>query len=138
MLVFLVRVCSKNETYFALSLTIHFLAHVTRALTTKHDGICIPDTTPPPLPRSAPWLLPWPPLQPRHTTTTLQHSNNATLITRAILATTETMEMFGCCVFTCLLAHFCSLCCPYLHKLKLSPHPTDTLRGHNCLPPDKK
>ena len=36
------------------------------------------------------------------------------------------------------LAHFCSLCCPYLHKLMLSPHPKDTLRGHDCLPLNKK
>jgi hypothetical protein len=41
MLVFLLRVCSINETYFALSLTINFFAHVTLALTTKHNGICI-------------------------------------------------------------------------------------------------
>ena len=81
MLVFLLRVCSKRETYFALSSTIHFLAYFTRALTTKHDWICIPATTPPLLLRSAPWLLSWPPLQSRHTTATLQHSNNATLIT---------------------------------------------------------
>ena len=115
------------------------MAHFTHALTTKHDGICIPATTPPLLPQSVPWLLPWPPLQPRHTTATLQHSNNATLITHAIiLPTAETKQMVGCCVVTCLLAHFCSLCCPYLHKLMLSPHPTDTLRGHDCLPPNKQ
>ena len=138
MLVFLLRVCSKNETYFALSLTIHFLVHFTCALTTKHDGICIPATTPLLLPQSAPLLLPWPPLQPRHTTATLQHSNNTTLITRAIITTAETMRMVGCCVFTWLLTHFCSMCCPYLHKLMLSPHPTDTLRGHDCLPLNKK
>ena len=136
MLVFLLRVCSKNETYFALSLvTIHFLVHFTLALTTKHDGICIPATTPrmkKPLPWSAPWLLPWPPLHPCHTTATLQHSNSA------IIATTKILRMAGCCVFTFLLAHFCSLCCPCLHEFMLSPHPTCTLRGHNCLPRTKK
>ena len=143
MLVFLLRVCSKNETYFAFSLTIHFLVHFTHALTSKHDGICIPATTAPLLPRSVPWLLPWLPpwlpLQPYHTTTTIQHSNNATLITHTIIATPKTMQIVGCCVFKFLLANFYySLFCPYLHKLMLSPHPTDTLRGHNCLPPNKK
>ena len=114
MLLFLLRVCSKNETYFALSLTIHFLAHFTHALATKHNGICIPATTPLPMPWLAPWVLPLPLLQPCHTTATVQHSNNATLITRAIIATAETMQMVGCCVFTCLLAHFLLTVLPLL------------------------
>jgi hypothetical protein len=69
----------------------------------------------------------------RHSST-LKH----TLITSTIMATAKAMRMVGCCVITHLLAHFCSLCSPCLYKLMLSPHPTDTLRGNNCFPPDKK
>jgi len=65
---------------------------------------------------------------PHHAT--LQHSNNATLITCAIIVTTKTMGMVGYFVFSYLLTYVCSMCCPYLHKLMLSSHPTDTLRGN--------
>ena len=87
---------------------------------------------------------------PHHTT--LQHSNNATLITRSIITTAETMQIVGCCdffIFTwlCLLsyvyslmfAHLCLLnVLPLLTQTHAFPHPKDTLRGHKLSHLDKK
>ena len=72
------------------------------------------------------------------TTATLQHSGNATHITRASIATAKTTQKVGCCIFMQLLAHFWLLCCPLSHELNLSPQPTNTLRGHSTPHPAAK
>jgi hypothetical protein len=110
--------------------TIHFLTHFTHALSTKHDGIYIPVTTPPI--KKLLWSPPHLPPQPCHTPETL--SSNATLIVRASIATAKTMQKIGWCVFTHSLVHFWLLCCPLSHEPVLSPQPRDTLRVHHCPP----
>jgi hypothetical protein len=95
---------------------------------TVHDGIFILDTISAVAMVSAMVAAVAALLAPSHHAT-LQHSNNATLVTRAFIATTKTMQMVGYCAFTYLLTYDCLMCCPYLHKLMLPPTPQKQ-RGH--------